>query len=43
MHGAKALGRRPYQPPKLLVYGDLSEMTKGGGKQGKDAVMGNKT
>jgi hypothetical protein len=43
MHGAKALGRRPYQAPKLLVYGDLSEMTKGGGQKGKDAVKGNKT
>lgn len=24
--------KKPYQPPKLLVYGDLSEITKTGGK-----------
>jgi hypothetical protein len=24
-----AVQRKPYEPPKLLVYGDLTELTKG--------------
>lgn len=38
--------KRPYQPPKLSVYGDLTEMTKTtpSGKGQKDgATMGQKT
>jgi len=27
--------KKPYQSPKLLVYGDLTEMTKATGKSGK--------
>jgi hypothetical protein len=27
--------KKPYQPPKLLVYGDLAEMTKAVGTKGK--------
>jgi hypothetical protein len=27
--------KRPYQPPKLLVYGDLGQMTKALGPGGK--------
>jgi hypothetical protein len=27
--------RKPYQAPKLLVYGDLSQMTQASGKKGK--------
>jgi hypothetical protein len=26
--------KEPYQPPKLLVYGDLTEMTKAAGSKG---------
>jgi hypothetical protein len=29
------LTRKPYQPPKLLVYGNLAEMTKSLGNKGK--------
>jgi hypothetical protein len=43
MRRAEEIAKTPYQPPKLSVYGDLGEMTKGGGQRGKDAVMGNKT
>lgn len=43
MRRAKEVAKRPYQPPKLSLYGDLGEMTKGGGNKGKDAVKGNKT
>jgi hypothetical protein len=28
--------KKAYQPPKLLIYGDLSEITKQGGKGGMD-------
>jgi hypothetical protein len=31
----KELARKPYQPPKLLVYGDLAELTKARGNKGK--------
>jgi hypothetical protein len=27
--------KKPYEPPKLLVYGDLREMTKAHGRTGK--------
>jgi hypothetical protein len=27
--------RKPYQSPKLLVYGDLAEMTKSAGNKAK--------
>lgn len=27
--------KKPYQPPKLLVYGDLSQMTRGLGGSGR--------
>lgn len=26
--------KKPYEPPKLLVYGDLAEMTKSTGRKG---------
>jgi hypothetical protein len=32
---SKALTRKPYQPPKLHVYGNLAEMTKSLGNKGK--------
>lgn len=32
---SKRLARKPYQPPKLYVYGNLAEMTKTKGNQGK--------
>jgi hypothetical protein len=32
---SKKLVRKPYQPPKLLVYGNLAEMTKSKGNKGK--------
>ena len=31
----KAPAKKPYQPPKLLVYGDLAEMTRAKGNVGK--------
>lgn len=31
----KTTPKKPYQPPKLLVYGNLTEMTKSGGIHGK--------
>jgi hypothetical protein len=31
----KELAKKPYQPPKLLVYGNLAEMTKSTGHLGK--------
>jgi hypothetical protein len=27
--------KKPYQPPKLLVYGDLAEMTRAAGTKSK--------
>jgi len=34
--------KKAYEPPKLLVYGDLAEMTKSGGKTGQvDMIKGN--
>jgi len=30
----KPVAKKAYQPPKLLVYGDLAEMTKANGNQG---------
>jgi hypothetical protein len=27
--------KKPYQPPKLLVYGDLAQMTKAVGRAGR--------
>jgi len=27
--------KKPYEPPKLLIYGDLNEMTQQKGKSGK--------
>jgi len=27
--------KKPYQSPKLLVYGDLTQMTKAGGNRGR--------
>ncbi len=40
---AKTVPKKPYQSPKLLVYGDLTEMTKSRGALGKSdgAVGGN--
>jgi hypothetical protein len=32
---SKEPNRKPYQPPKLLVYGNLAEMTKAAGNKGK--------
>jgi len=32
---SKELTRKPYQPPKLLVYGNLAEMTKTLGNKGR--------
>jgi hypothetical protein len=38
----KAPQRKKYETPKLLVYGDLTEMTNSGGPRGQlDMVMGN--
>ena len=37
------LPKKSYQKPQLLVYGDLTEMTRGGGMMGKmdgGGVMG---
>jgi hypothetical protein len=31
---SERLVKKPYQPPKLHVYGDLAEMTKALGKKG---------
>jgi len=37
----KAPSKRPYQPPKLSIYGDLAEMTRTGGPKGqKDMLPG---
>jgi hypothetical protein len=37
----KAQKKKPYQSPKLLVYGDLSQMTRSSGKIGqKDGGSG---
>jgi hypothetical protein len=33
--------KKVYEPPKLLIYGDLSEMTKQGGKGMMDKTSGN--
>lgn len=30
----ESVAKKPYQPPKLLVYGDLTEMTKAVGTKG---------
>jgi len=32
---SKRSAKKPYQPPKLLVYGDLAEMTKAVGTRSK--------
>jgi hypothetical protein len=32
---SKRTVKKPYQPPKLLVYGDLAEMTKALGRSSK--------
>jgi hypothetical protein len=32
--------KKPYQSPKLLVYGNLSEMTKSAGRAGRFDVGG---
>jgi hypothetical protein len=32
---SEKLPKNPYQSPKLLVYGDLKEMTKSSGRFGK--------
>lgn len=32
---SKEPAKKPYQPPKLLVYGNLAEMTKSKGNKGK--------
>ena len=32
---SKRIDKKPYQPPKLLVYGDLAEMTKAVGTRSK--------
>jgi len=38
---SKELTKKPYQPPKLLVYGDVAEMTKSTGNHGqKDGSSG---
>jgi hypothetical protein len=31
---SKRLAKKPYEPPKLHVYGNLAEMTKAAGKKG---------
>jgi hypothetical protein len=31
----KTTAKKPYQSPKLLVYGDLTEMTKSAGTKSK--------
>jgi len=37
----KPVHKKPYQPPKLLVYGDLTQMTQATGSHGKlDGGMG---
>ena len=40
-----AAEKKPYQPPKLVVYGDLTEMTKAAGSMSNHldgATMGNR-
>jgi hypothetical protein len=37
----KAPPQKRYEAPKLLVYGDLTEMTKSGGKKGMKDGKGN--
>lgn len=32
---SERLAKKPYQPPKLIVYGNLAEMTKAKGLTGK--------
>jgi hypothetical protein len=32
---SEKLTKKPYQPPKLLVYGNLTEMTKSVGQKGR--------
>ena len=32
---SKTPAKKPYQSPKLLVYGDLTEMTKSTGRSGR--------
>jgi len=42
MREQKASLKKPYEPPRLLVYGDLAEMTKSGGMTGQvDMIKGN--
>ena len=38
----KVTMKKPYQPPKLTVYGDLTQMTLGmlGGKKKDSAIKG---
>jgi len=31
---AEGSAKKPYQAPKLLIYGNLTEMTQAGGKNG---------
>jgi len=38
---SERLPKKPYQPPKLLVYGDLAEMTKAIGTKGHADGGGN--
>jgi len=33
---SERLNKKPYDPPKLHIYGDLAEMTKAKGKIGKN-------
>lgn len=37
--------KKPYRPPKLIIYGDLTHMTEArfGGKGRMDGVKGRKT
>lgn len=38
----KTPSKRPYQPPKLSIYGDLAEITKSGGPKGqRDMIPSN--
>jgi hypothetical protein len=43
MRSAAKPAKKPYQSPKLLVYGNLTEMTLTAGRSGaKDGGKGNK-
>jgi hypothetical protein len=39
-HDQKVVPKREYEPPKLSIYGDLTDMTGSGGPKGQsDSLM----